>query len=94
MTKFTRIARVIEDFPHLLFVLLGDDSQKDPEIYLSVVKHFPEKIFAVYIRCVGNSLSQKVKLMIHEMESEGVLCCYFKHSAVADIHSKMIGLIQ
>lgn len=94
MTKFMRIIRVIEDFPHLLFVLLGDDSQKDPEIYLSVVKHFPKKIFAVYIRCLTNNPSGKVKIMIHEMESNGVLCCYFKHSAEAVIHSKMIGLTK
>lgn len=92
MTKFMRITRVIEDFPHLLFVLLGDDSQKDPEIYLSVVKHFPKKIFAVYIRCLTDSRSEKVKIMILEMESKGVLCCYFKHSTEAIAHSKMIGL--
>ena len=94
MTKFMRIVRVIEDFPHLLFVLLGDDSQKDPEIYLSVVKHFPKKIFAVYIRCLGSSRSSKVEQMIYEMESDNVLCCYFKNSAEAIIHSKKIGLIS
>lgn len=93
MTKLMRIVRIIEDFPHLQFVLLGDDSQKDPEIYLSVVKHFPKKIFAVYLRCVSNSISEKVQLMIQEMERNGVACCYFKNSSEAVIHSKMIGLI-
>jgi phosphatidate phosphatase APP1 len=93
MTKFMRIVRIIEDFPHLQFVLLGDDSQKDPEIYLSAVKHFPKKIFAVYIRCVSNSTSQKVQLMMKEMETCGVTCCYFKNSSQAVIHSKMTGLI-
>lgn len=92
MTKFMRIVRVIENFPHLLFVLLGDDSQKDPEIYLSVVKHFPKKIFAVYIRCLSESRSEKVEKMMSEMKSNGVLCCYFKHSAEAIIHSEKIGL--
>jgi phosphatidate phosphatase APP1 len=94
MTKYMRIVRVIEDFPHLLFVLLGDDSQKDPEIYLSIVKHFPKKIFAVYIRCLADSPSRKVELIMHEIEKTGVRCCYFKDSAEAVIHSKMIGLIQ
>jgi phosphatidate phosphatase APP1 len=93
MTKFMRIARIIETFPHLHFVLLGDDSQKDPEIYLSVATHFPQKVFAVYIRCVGNSLSGKTEKIMHEIESLGVSCCYFKHSSEAVIHSKMIGLI-
>jgi phosphatidate phosphatase APP1 len=94
MTKFARIVRVIEYFPNLKFVLSGDDSQKDPEIYLSVAKHFPEKIFAVYIRCVGNSKSENTQTIMQEIESHGANCCYFKHSAEAVIHSKLIGLIE
>jgi len=94
MTKFARIVRVIEYFPHLQFVLSGDDSQKDPEIYLSVAKHFPEKIFAVYIRCVGKSKSENTQIIMREIESSGTNCCYFKHSAEAVIHSKLIGLIE
>jgi phosphatidate phosphatase APP1 len=93
MTKFTRIVRIIETFPHLQFVLLGDDSQKDPEIYLSVASHFPQNIVAVYIRAVGKSLSEKTEKIIEEAESLGVNCCYFKHSSEAVIHSRMIGLI-
>ena len=94
MTKFARIVRVIEYFPHLQFVLSGDDSQKDPEIYLSVAKHFPQNIFAVYIRCVGNSKSDNTQIIMREIESHGTNCCYFKHSAEAVIHSKLIGLIE
>jgi phosphatidate phosphatase APP1 len=94
MTKFMRIVRIIETFPHLHFVLLGDDSQKDPEIYLSLASHFPEKIFAVYIRCVRNSNSEKTQKIIYKIESHGVNCCYFKHSSEAVVHSKMIGLIN
>ena len=92
-TKFMRITRIIELFPHLRFVLLGDDSQKDPVIYLSIVSHFPDKILAVYIRAVHQSNSEKTQLIIKEMESKGISCCYFKHSAEAVIHSKVIGLI-
>lgn len=40
-TKFTRIVRVIEAYPEQKFILLGDDSQEDPNIYASVVEHFP-----------------------------------------------------
>lgn len=93
MTKFTRIVRIIETFPHLHFVLLGDDSQKDSEIYLSVASHFPQKISAVYIRAVGNSLSEKTQKIIEQIELLGVNCCYFKHSSEAVIHSRTIGLI-
>ncbi len=93
MTKFTRIIRIIEHFPHLQFVLLGDDSQIDVHIYLSVVKHFPDKIFAVYIRQVGKTKNAETEERIKEIESHSVYCCYFKHSSEAVIHSEMIGLI-
>lgn len=94
MTKFTRIVRIIEAFPHLQFVLLGDDSQIDVHIYLSVVKHFPKKIFAVYIRQVGKTKNPETEERIKEIESLSVSCCYFKHSAEAVVHSEMVGLIN
>jgi phosphatidate phosphatase APP1 len=92
-TKFRRISRIIDAYPHLQFILLGDDSQQDPDIYSSIVSHFPGKIFAVYMRRVRKSSYEKVQLTMDEMEIKGVNCCYFKHSAEAVIHSKMIGLI-
>jgi phosphatidate phosphatase APP1 len=93
MTKFMRIVRILEAYPHLKFILLGDDSQKDPEIYASVVSHFPDKILAVYLRNIHEDNTEKVSLLIKEMESKGVSCCYFKHSAEAILHSKKTGLI-
>ena len=92
--KFTRIVRIIEAYPHLQFILLGDDSQQDPAIYSSIVAHFPEKIFAVYIRRVHQLNAENAQLIIDTIESKGVNCCYFEHSAEAVIHSKMIGLIS
>jgi len=94
LTKFARIVRIIEAFPHLHFVLMGDDSQMDAEIYTSVVTHFPGKIFAVYMRQVGNTKRNETETKIREMESLSVNCCYFKHSAEAIIHSKTIGLVD
>ncbi len=94
MTKFTRIVRVIEDFPGLQFILMGDDSQKDVSIYLSVVKHFPGKIFAVYIRQVGNKKNKKAEKDLKEMGNHSVHYCYFKHSADAILHSESIGLVD
>lgn len=94
MSKFTRIVRVIEAFPHLQFILLGDDSQIDVDIYFSVVKHFPQKIFAVYIRQVAKTKNEITNSRIKEIESHGVHCCYFKHSAEAVIDSEKIGLID
>lgn len=93
-TKLLRIVRILEQYPSLKFVLLGDDSQQDPYIYHSVVSHFPGRIKAVYLRRVHKPHHNKVKPIVEEIQKQGVECCYFEHSAEAMIHSKSIGLIS
>ena len=92
--KFFRIARIIESFPLQKYILLGDDSQDDPSIYASVVEHFPEKIYAVYLRRVKAANEFAVKEIITRIEEAGVACCYFEHSSEAIEHSQRIGLIS
>lgn len=91
--KFTRIVRIIENYPKQRFVLLGDSSQHDPYIYESIVKHFPSQIHAVYIRDVYEKNKQKAADVLHSIESNGVPCCFFQHSSEAILHSRKIGLI-
>lgn len=45
-----RIVRILEVFPNLKFILLSDNSQRDPQIYASIRHKYPGKITAVYIR--------------------------------------------
>ena len=46
-TKFMRISRIMETYPDQKFILLGDDSQEDPNINSAIVEHFPQNIYAV-----------------------------------------------
>ncbi len=39
-------------YPAMKFVLIGDTSQHDPEIYRQIVAEFPERVSAIYIRDV------------------------------------------
>jgi phosphatidate phosphatase APP1 len=91
--KFTRIVRIIENYPKQRFVLLGDSSQHDPYIYEAIVKHFPRQIHAVYIRDVYKKNKQKAADVLHSIEANGVPCCFFQHSSEAILHSRKIGLI-
>ena len=50
--KRAAISRVLETFPGLQFILIGDSGQKDPEIYREVMRDFPGRILAAYIRNV------------------------------------------
>jgi phosphatidate phosphatase APP1 len=92
-TKFMRIARVFELFVHHQFILMGDDSQQDPVIYQSVVKHFPSQVKAVYLRHVNKGDINEVEKAIANIEAAGVPCCHFSHSKDAIEHSISIGLI-
>jgi phosphatidate phosphatase APP1 len=48
--KHARIREILELHPQLRFVLIGDSGEKDPEIYADIVRTFPGRILAVYIR--------------------------------------------
>ncbi|MDQ6843336.1 MAG: App1 family protein [Bacteroidota bacterium] len=91
--KFIRIVRIIETYPQLQFILMGDDTQEDPNIYLAIAEHFPKNVYAVYIRRVHKNKFETVQAIIKKMELSGVRCCYFQHSSEAIEHSKAIGLI-
>jgi phosphatidate phosphatase APP1 len=91
--KFTRIIRIIEAFPQMQFILMGDSSQRDPYIYASIVEHFPKQVYAVYIRDVYKKNSVRAKEIIARIESAGIPCCFFTHSSDAILHSQKIGLI-
>lgn len=93
-TKFMRIVRVLEHYPEQQFVLLGDSSQMDPDIYAAVVKHFPQQVRAVYIRDVYKKNKTKASEILETIEAKGVPCCFFAHSSEALEHSRKIGLIS
>jgi len=91
--KYMRIARVLKEFPHRKFILLGDDTQRDPEIYTHIVESFPGRIICVYLRHVGKKKKPEVITKIATIKQAGVEVLYFKKSEEAIEHSKKIGLI-
>ena len=48
--KAGRIREILDLHPQLPFVLIGDSAEKDPEIYADIVRAYPGRILAVYIR--------------------------------------------
>jgi phosphatidate phosphatase APP1 len=91
--KFEKIKHILEFYPNLKYVLLGDDSQKDPFLYEAICKIFPVTVKAVYIRKTSLQDKEKVSIALKNLESLGVSTCYFTHSSEAITHSKKIGLI-
>jgi phosphatidate phosphatase APP1 len=94
VTKFTRISRILKHYPHMRFVLLGDDTQEDPHIYQAIVSHFAPQIVAVYLRHIRKSKRAATEEALAKIREEGIPCCYFAHSSEAIVHSKETGLIS
>ncbi|MFV8357248.1 App1 family protein [Flavobacterium sp. XS1P32] len=91
--KFEKIKHILEFYPNLEYVLLGDDSQHDPYLYEAICKIFPVTVKAVYIRQTGTSKKEKVISVLNNLETLKVSVCYFKNSSEAIAHSKAMGLI-
>lgn len=92
--KFTKIQDIISFYPLIDYVLLGDDSQQDPNIYERICKTFPKNIRAVYIRQTGSKQNENTKKALKNIESMDVSTCYFKKSSIALRHSKEVGIIK
>ena len=50
--KLSHITRIFDTYASLPFILIGDSTQQDPEIYHRVVADYPSRVLAVYIRNV------------------------------------------
>lgn len=56
--KYGAIKNVLNTYPDLPFILIGDSGEQDTEIYLEVIKNFPGRIMAVYIREINTAGKQ------------------------------------
>lgn len=92
--KLTRVVRILDAFPKQRFVLLGDNSQSDPEIYAAIANKYPEKIVAIYIRNIGNEKESATNALLESLSNKDIQTCHFKHTDEAILHAKAIGLID
>ena len=42
--------QLMADFPDMKFILVGDDGQKDPTTYATIVRRYPDRVLAIAIR--------------------------------------------
>ncbi|HXI00163.1 MAG TPA: phosphatase domain-containing protein [Sphingobacteriaceae bacterium] len=64
--KFKEIENILLTYPQLNFVLIGDSGQEDPKIYREVVKKYPGRILAIYIRDVQLAAREKIAIDISQ----------------------------
>ena len=94
LEKLNRIARVLETFPSHQFILLGDNSQSDPEIYQIIANQYPAQIFAVYLRNISPKKEEMANEILKLISNKSIKTLLYKHTKEAILHSKSIGLVQ
>jgi phosphatidate phosphatase APP1 len=56
--KLGIIGQILDLYTDLRFILIGDSSEADPEIYHEIVHRYPDRILAVYVRDVSRDLAR------------------------------------
>lgn len=93
--KLSRIFRVMEVFPNQQFVLLGDNSQADPDIYAAIADRVPDRVFAIYIRNVRPSRQVYAKEKLAGiLAAENIHTLVYDHSGEVMEHARKVGLIE
>ena len=91
--KLEKVARLLDVFPKQKFVLLGDNSQSDPEIYAATANRYPERIVAIYLRNIASTKESSTRSTLESIRNKDIPTCVFAHTDDAIQHSKSIGLI-
>lgn len=71
--KLGVIRRIMDTYPGLPFILIGDSGQEDPEIYHELVSLYPNRILAVFIRNVSREpkRAEHIQALAREVVAAG-----------------------
>ncbi len=92
--KLEKIEMLFSFYSGMKFVLVGDSGQKDPELYAEIIKKYPERVLAVYIREIKKDEAREKKLKEAVETSETLInIAFVKSAAEALAHARKKGVI-
>ncbi|HEU4813711.1 MAG TPA: phosphatase domain-containing protein [Xanthomonadaceae bacterium] len=96
--KLERAAGLIERYPHMRWVLLGDSGQADAELYAEAARTFGDRIAAIYIRDVDplldSPLDKSVDGHIERVAGTPVPMLRARDSLAMAEHAAGLGLLD
>jgi len=94
--KLSSIESILETYPHLPFVLIGDSGEQDPEIYREVVRKYPQRIRAIYIRSINTKAERLAAIdrLITEVSETGCQLVLAPDTVFAASHAAAEKLIS
>jgi phosphatidate phosphatase APP1 len=93
--KRQAISALLAAYPTLPFILIGDSGESDPEVYANIVRRFPRRIRAIYIRSINRRPSRvaAIETLIKEVAKTGCQLVLAPDSEHAAAHAASEGLI-
>lgn len=93
--KLEQIERILDFYPGMRFVLIGDSGEQDPEIYAEVVRRHPQAVRMIYIRNVNPDPARIDALdrLIEEVSATGIQLVLSPDSVFAASHAAAEGLV-
>jgi phosphatidate phosphatase APP1 len=93
--KRDAIQQILDTYPELLFLLIGDSGQEDPEIYADIVRRNPGRVQAIYIRDVSHDASRdnQVQKLAGLLAAEGHSLQLVADTVTAARHAAAQGFI-
>lgn len=94
--KFMNIESLLNTYPQLPFVLIGDSGEQDPEIYREVVKKYPQRIRVIYIRSIDLNSARiaGIEKLIEEIAETGCQLVLAPDTVFAAAHAAAEKLIS
>ncbi|HUQ84583.1 MAG TPA: phosphatase domain-containing protein [Gemmatimonadaceae bacterium] len=94
--KGTAIREIFATYPGMPFLLVGDSGQEDPEIYTALVREFPERIRAVYIRNVAPNAERtgRIRTLADEVAAAGSTLVLADDTLAVAKHAALHGWIS
>lgn len=92
--KITQISTILNTYPDLNFVLVGDSGQEDANIYRQIAESFPNRILAVYIRDVAHEEKrEQAQEILGQYKGKTTKMLLIWDTQEAQKHAVSIGLI-
>ena len=93
--KEQKIRHILDTYPDLNFICIGDSGQHDPEVYDRIQAEYPGRILGIYIRDVTSKERDKeVKEMKRKVEQTGTEMLLLEETFTAARHALGMGWIN
>jgi phosphatidate phosphatase APP1 len=93
--KLARIREVLATYPALPFLLVGDSTQEDPEIYGALAREHPGRVLAIYIRDPHGDATRRaaIQRLAADVQATGATLVLADDTLAAAKHAALHGWI-